>query len=142
MMRALVIDDDVNVGEAIQAILASQRFETVHAVRASSGIHALEQQGFDVVIVDLFLPGMSGLDTIYRIRQQAPDVPIIAMTGFRYRHRASNSTTDLLDLAKRRGATCHLQKPFTPSQLVDVIGASIERCRASEPASLEHELQP
>jgi DNA-binding response OmpR family regulator len=142
MMRALVIDDDVNVGEAIQAILASQRFETVHALRASSGIHALEQQNFDVVIVDLFLPGISGLDTIYRIRQQAPDVPIIAMTGFRYRHRVSNSTTDLLDLAKRRGATLHIQKPFTPSQLVDAIGASIERCRASQPASFERELQP
>jgi DNA-binding response OmpR family regulator len=141
-MRALVIDDDVNVGEAIQAILASQRSETVHALRASSGIHALEQQDFDVVIVDLFLPGMSGLDTIYRIRQHSPDVPIIAMTGFRYRHRASNSTTDLLDLAKRRGATFHIQKPFTPSQLVDAISASIERCRASGPASLAREFQP
>jgi len=141
-MWALVIDDDVNVGEAIQAILASQRFETVHALRASSGIHALEQRRFDVVIVDLFLPGMSGLDTIYRIRQQAPDVPIIAMTGFRYRHRASNSTTDLLDLAKRRGATIHIHKPFTPSQLVEAIGASLERRRAPEPASVERELQP
>jgi CheY-like chemotaxis protein len=142
MMRALVIDDDVNVGEAIQAILLSQRFETVHALRASSGIHALAQQAFDVVIVDLFLPGMSGLDTIHRIRQQAPDVPIVAMTGFRYRHRTSNSTTDLLDLAKRRGATLHIQKPFTPSQLVDAIAAGIEQRRAPEPASFERELQP
>ena len=70
MKRVLVIDDDVDVGAAIRMILASQRFETTLAYRAHSGIHALEGSSFDVVVVDIFMPGMDGLDTLKAIRSR------------------------------------------------------------------------
>jgi DNA-binding response OmpR family regulator len=123
-MRALVIDDDVNVGVAIQVILASQQFESELALRAHSGIQAFEQRDFDIVIVDLFLPGISGIDTIRQIRQRAPNVPILAMTGFRYR-LAPGSMTDLLDFAGRHGANSSVRKPFTPDQLIDAIARAL-----------------
>jgi CheY-like chemotaxis protein len=127
MTRILVIDDDACVSTAIQAILARHRCETVLASRAHAGIHAFQGSGFDVVIVDLFMPGMNGLDTIKQIRSGSA-VPIIAMSGFRLRN-SLDSNQDFLGMAMLRGATTCLRKPFSPPQLV----AAIDRSRA--PAS-------
>jgi CheY-like chemotaxis protein len=126
MMRALVIDDDVNVGAAIQAILSRHDYETVLAVRSHAGIHALEESRFDVVIVDIFMPGMSGLDAIEIIRQQAVGIPIVAMTGFRFRP-SKDPDMDFLTLAVARGATSCLRKPFAPGELLDAINSSLAR---------------
>jgi CheY-like chemotaxis protein len=120
--RILVIDDDACVSMAIQAILARRRCETVSASRAHAGIHALRTSEFDVVIVDLFMPGMSGLDTITRIRTES-QVPIIAMSGFGLRN-SRDAAQDYLGMAILRGATISLRKPFSPPQLIEAIGQS------------------
>src|ERR1700738_2433057 len=83
--RILVIDDDACVGTAIQAILSRHQCETVLASRAHAGIHTFRASEFDMVMIDLFMPGMNGLDTISRIRSVSA-VPIIAMSGFRLRN--------------------------------------------------------
>src|ERR1700676_213234 len=114
--RILVIDDDACVGTAIQAILTRRQCETALALRAHAGIHTFRASEFDVVIVDLFMPGMNGLDTITRIRGESA-VPIIAMSGFRLRN-SLESDQDFLAMAMRRGATSWLRKPFSPPQLV------------------------
>jgi DNA-binding NtrC family response regulator len=126
MRRVLVIDDDANIGAAIQAILASENFETKLAFRAHSGIHALELSDFDIVVVDIFMPGMDGLDTIERIKQQAPNIPIVAMTGFRFR-----ASMDFLGQAMQRGATSSVRKPFTPQQFINAINTSLTKSRAA-----------
>jgi CheY-like chemotaxis protein len=122
-IRILVIDDDASVCTAIQAIMARRQCETVIASRAHAGIHTCQASEFDVVIVDLFMPGMNGLDTITRIRSESA-VPIIAMSGFRLRN-SLDSNQDFLGMAMLRGATASLRKPFSPPQLV----AAIERSR-------------
>jgi CheY-like chemotaxis protein len=119
--RVLVIDDDASVCAAIQAILARYRCETVIASRAFDGITALQRSTFDVVMVDIFMPGLNGLDTIEHIRRESP-TPIIAMSGFRLRNSAGS--VDHLGLAARRGATLCMRKPFTPVQLMEAIEAS------------------
>jgi DNA-binding response OmpR family regulator len=121
--RILVIDDDANVSKAIQAILSRRQFETVIASRAHAGIHAFQAFGFDVVMVDLFMPGMNGFDTIARIRSESA-VPIIAMSGFRLRN-SLDADHEYLDTAILRGATISLRKPFSPPQLI----AAIDRSR-------------
>jgi len=120
MMRALVIDDDDNVGVAIQAILSRHGVEAVLSARAHAGLRALTQSTFDVVVIDLFLPGMSGLDTIREIRRAAPAMPIVAMTGFKLRP-AATPDIDFLAEAVQRGATACVRKPFTPDQLLTAI---------------------
>jgi DNA-binding response OmpR family regulator len=130
-MRALVIDDDANVGAAIRAILSRHDYETVLAARSHAGIHALEDSRFDVVIVDIFIPGMSGLDAIEIIRQKGLGMPIVAMTGFRFR-AAKNPDMDFLKLALQRGATCCVRKPFAPGELLDAINSSLARPAATK----------
>jgi CheY-like chemotaxis protein len=127
--RILVIDDDACIGAAVQAILARHQCETVTAARSCAGIQALQRSRFDVVMVDIFMPGLSGLDTIEHIRRDSP-IPIIAMSGFRL--RSSPEAVDCLDLARRRGATLCMRKPFHPTQLIEAIKWS-----RSLPGSLE-----
>jgi DNA-binding response OmpR family regulator len=120
--RILVIDDDASVSAAIKAILTRHQCETVLASRAHAGIHTFQASGFDVVMVDLFMPGMNGLDTITRIRSESA-VPIIAMSGFRFRN-SLDPDQDYLGMAILRGATISLRKPFSPPQLVAAIDQS------------------
>jgi CheY-like chemotaxis protein len=128
--RILVIDDDACVSTAIQAILARRHCETVLASRAHAGIHALQAAEFDVVMVDLFMPGMNGLDTITRIRSKSA-VPIIAMSGFRLRN-SLDPDQDFLGMAMLRGATISLRKPFSPPQLVAAIDRSLGLASSTE----------
>jgi CheY-like chemotaxis protein len=121
--RILVIDDDACVGAAIQAILVRRQYETVLVSRAHAGIHALFTLGFDVVMIDLFMPGMNGLDTIERIRSGST-VPIIAMSGFSLRN-SMDADQDFLGMALLRGATVSLRKPFSPPQLVAAINRGL-----------------
>jgi CheY-like chemotaxis protein len=122
-MRVLVIDDDENVSAAIRAILSLQHCSTVLASRAHAGIYAFQQSFFDVVMVDLFMPGLNGFETITRIREQSL-VPIIAISGFTLRN-SPKSKDDLLGVALQRGATVCLRKPFNPAQLTQAIERSL-----------------
>jgi DNA-binding response OmpR family regulator len=116
--KILVIDDDACVGAAIQAVLARRRCDTILAARAIAGIHALERYAFDVVMIDIFMPGLNGIDTIRHIRRDS-QIPIIAMSGFRL--RSSRDVVDYLEMATRSGANLCMHKPFQPMQLIEAI---------------------
>ena len=118
--RVLVIDDDACVSAAIRTILAGRRCETAITSRAYAGIRALQRSIFDVVLLDLFMPGLNGLDVIEHIRRGSA-IPIIAMSGFRLRN---SSDDDYLGMAAQRGATLCMRKPFKPAQLIDAIERS------------------
>jgi CheY-like chemotaxis protein len=121
-LRILVIDDDDCVGAAIRSTLARHKSETELASRACVGIQALESSRFDVVLVDVFMPGMSGLDAIAHIRRGSP-IPIIAMSGFRL--RSSLNSVDYLGMAMQCGASAYLCKPFAPKQLIEAVDRSL-----------------
>jgi DNA-binding response OmpR family regulator len=116
--RVLVIDDDFCVGAAIGAILAGCNYETIQESRAYAGIQTLRQSSFDVVMIDIFLPGLSGLDAIGYVRRDS-SIPIIAMSGFRL--RSSVDAVDYLEMAAQRGATLCMRKPFRPAELIEAV---------------------
>jgi CheY-like chemotaxis protein len=120
--RILVIDDDDSVGAAIKITLTRHGCAIELAPRACAGIEALGQSRFDAVLVDLFMPGMSGLDAISHIRLRSA-IPIIAMSGFRLRD--SGNSVDYLGMAAQRGASACIRKPFTPQQLIEAIDRSL-----------------
>jgi DNA-binding response OmpR family regulator len=123
IVRVLVIDDDASVGAAIQMILGREGYDTVHAPDADVGIKAFESSSFDLVIVDLFMPGMNGLEIITEFRQRAPMLPILAMSGFRFRD-SMDPGLDFLGMAASAGATVCLRKPFSQQQLMEAVHAS------------------
>ncbi len=124
LARVLVVEDDPSVGAAIQMMLDREGCETVHAPDADIGMRAFESSRFDLAIVDIFIPGGNGLTIIARFRERAPAVPILAMSGFRFRD-SMNPSLDFLDLAARAGAAVCLRKPFAPQQLKAAVHASL-----------------
>jgi DNA-binding response OmpR family regulator len=124
-MRALIIEDDPSVGAAIQMILGREGFDAVHAPEAETGIQLFESSSFNLVIVDIFMPGMDGLKTIAEFRNRAPTIPILAISGFRFREPMDRGL-DFLGMADEAGATFCLRKPFTSGQLITAVRASLD----------------
>lgn len=122
MTRVLVIDDDRSVSAAIQMMLSGQGCDTVIARDAHAGIEAFEASSFDVVMIDIFMPGTDGLKAIKDLRARAPAVPIVAMSGFRFRG-SMGPGADVLGMAAELGATSCLRKPFASQQLMAAINS-------------------
>jgi CheY-like chemotaxis protein len=116
MSRVLVVDDDKSVASAIQALLESEGFDVVVARDGRAGLLALESGTFDLLIVDIFMPNMDGLEAIKTFKRLAPEVPIIAMSGFTFAESGSGAP-DFLSMATKLGAAHSLRKPFRPKEL-------------------------
>ena len=125
MIRILVIEDDASVATAILMMLAREGYEAVHATDGGAGMEVFESSRFDLVMVDIFMRGVNGLTTIARFRQRAPAVPILAMSGFRFRD-SMHPDLDFLELAAKAGAAVCLRKPFTLRQLQAAVRASLD----------------
>lgn len=124
MVRVLVVDDDPSICAAMRTWLECRGYDVVHADGPIPGLDVLEQAKFDVMIVDIFMPGMYGFESIRAFHQRAPNVPLIAISGLMFRDHLTPAP-DFLRMATSLGATCCLRKPFTPSQLVDAIETSL-----------------
>jgi CheY-like chemotaxis protein len=143
MARILVIDDEIAVRNTIRLILEHRGHHVVVAEGGQRGVDAIEAYAFDAVIVDIFMPGLDGFQTIRILRRSAPRVAIIAISGYAFR-QASWPVPDLLKMASDLGATRCLRKPFRTRELIEVVetccGAPLcgqEVARASEVFALE-----
>lgn len=124
MTRVLVVDDDRAVGTTIRTVLEVAGFEVVHVLDCMSGLAAMEKADFQVIMVDLFMPGIDGLETIKRFRERDVAVPIIAISGFMPRD-GHDPAPDFLGMATKLGATRSLPKPFRPRELLHVVDACL-----------------
>ena len=126
MARILVIDDDEAVREATAMVLEGERFEVVAVADGKSGIEAVRAGAFDLVIVDLFMPGFDGLQTTKAIRRLNPRVPIIAASGFMLGSRCPEMP-NFDAMATEVGASSTLYKPFQPAALLQAIEEAFKR---------------
>jgi CheY-like chemotaxis protein len=120
----LVIDDDRAVLSTIKLLLerAAHAVEAVDNSRA--GLRLLEIQGFDLLIVDIFMPGMDGFETMRLVHQSRPEMPVIVISGQQFRS-ASEQEPDFLYMATKLGAVSSLQKPFRPHELLAAVAKSL-----------------
>jgi DNA-binding NtrC family response regulator len=130
----LVIDDDRAVLSTVKLLLE----RAAHAVEAvdnsQAGLRLLEAQGFDLLIVDIFMPGMDGFETMRLVHQSRPEMPVIVMSGQQFRS-ASERGPDFLHMATKLGAISSLQKPFRPQELLAAVAKSLsDSLQSSRPA--------
>jgi DNA-binding response OmpR family regulator len=125
MTRVLLVEDDPSVGAAIRMILNHEGCDTVHALDATIGMRAFESSRFDLAIVDIFMPEIDGLKAIAGFRRRSPTMPILAISGFRFRD-SMGPGMDFLVMAAEAGAAVCLRKPFAPRQLMAAVHASLE----------------
>jgi DNA-binding NtrC family response regulator len=120
MRRILVVDDDPHICLAIRAWLKRYGFKVAIADGGATGLVALDNSTFDLMIVDIFMPHMRGFESIRVFHDHAPAVPLIAISGYAFSNLEASSP-DFLRMAIKLGATRCLRKPFRPTTLLSVI---------------------
>ncbi len=127
--RILLIEDDPGIADTLQRALAGEGHQVDLENRGDTGLERAEREAFDVVITDLKLPGISGLEIVRRMHAARPRLPIILITAF--------GTTDTAIEATKFGAFDYVLKPFDYAQMLDLVGKAAESSRRmSEPVAL------
>ena len=125
LAKILIVDDDSAVQATIKLLLERAGHSVVAASDGRSGLEIFESGEFDLLFLDIFMPGMDGLETMRRVHQQQPLVPIIVISG-RPIPQDSGSAPDFLAIATKLGAVSSLQKPFRPAALLAAVANSLE----------------
>jgi DNA-binding response OmpR family regulator len=133
--RILVIDDDNTVVTAIRAVLLRSGFEVITAPGGKSALKAVEVYAFDLVIVDMVMEELDGLETVRLLHEVAPRVPVIAVSGFMFKPGVA-ATSDFVGLAARLGIAYCLHKPFRPDELLSAVKACIGDATCEGPPAL------
>ncbi len=121
-LNVLVIDDDESHASLVSRVVRKNGYVVSVAHSAEDGIAKFEEQGFDLVITDIFMEGMGGIAGIDNIRKAHPDVLIIAMSaGY-----SDMSATAALDFAHQVGADAVLPKPFALADLRETVSQLLE----------------
>ena len=124
MASILVIDDDRAVLATIKMLLERAEHSIEAVDNSHAGLKLLGTRAFDLLIVDIFMPGMDGFETMRQVHQLRPEMPVIVISGQQFR-LASERQPDFLHMATRLGAVSSLQKPFKPSELLAVVNGSL-----------------
>jgi DNA-binding NtrC family response regulator len=116
--RILVVDDEKNIRLMLTQALASEKTIVDTAVNGEEALEKIAQTSYDLVLLDLRLPGMNGLDVLREIRESHESLPVILLTA----HGTVESAVE----AMRVGAVNFLQKPFAPRELREAVEAALE----------------
>ena len=129
--RILIVDDDDWIRDILERILIRHHYQVFTAPSAEIAWEMLRFAPFDLIISDMMMSGMNGLDLITRVSQAYPHIPIILITA--------HSDTDLMRMAIRCGAADFLAKPFSIEDIPLVIERNLERHAIRSAVSKQHE---
>jgi CheY-like chemotaxis protein len=121
--RILIVDDEPAVQATIRLLLERVGHSVAGARDGDKGLALFEAKDFDLVLLDIFMPGMDGLEMMRRVHQQQPRTPIIVISG---NPTGSEAGTDFPNMATRLGAVRSLQKPFRPAALLAAVADCLE----------------
>lgn len=130
MARILIVDDDTAVRTTIKLLLERAGHSVAAAGDGRSGLAQFETGEFDLLFLDIFMPGMDGIETMRRVHQQRPLVPVIVISGNPVLSD-SGQMPDFLTMATKLGAVSSLQKPFKPAALIEAVDQCLEAARRS-----------
>jgi len=132
--RILVIDDEPGIGLSCRRILEPEGHEVASFVDSQAGLQAALSGEFDLVIVDLMMPGLSGMEILKSIKGAGVSAEVVIITGY--------STVESAVEAMKEGAADYLSKPFTPNELKMVLGKVFARSALiRENVALRQELE-
>lgn len=113
MPRVLIIDDQKDVRAMVAIVLRVNRYEVVEADSGAAGVKAFTEVGFDAAIVDIFLGDTSGVEVITTLRELAPSLPVVAVSGM--------TALDFTEQSPHLASVVCLQKPFRPNDLLQAL---------------------
>lgn len=107
--KVLVIDDEEVVRRSVTRALDGERWQVEQAANGANGLRALDRQPYDVVLLDLRMPGMDGVEVLDHIKQRWPETEVIVITGY--------PAIDTAKQAMQLGAYDYLAKPVGPDEV-------------------------
>ena len=115
--RILVVDDEQIVRMSCERALVPKGYEVVLADHAQAGLEILGSEKIDLVLTDLKMPGMDGLEFLKAVKETWPQVAVVMITGYQ--------TIDTAVKSIKLGAYDYINKPFTPAQLNEVVARAL-----------------
>ena len=113
MKKILIIDDEAIIRMSCERSLQAEGFSTGVASGGREGLEMIEKEKYDVVLLDLKMPDMDGMEVLSNIKSSWPDIHVIMISGY--------STVDTAVQALRCGAVNFIQKPFSPDTIISAI---------------------
>ena len=114
----LVVDDEIEIREGLEALLTSESFEVTLAETGEAGLQRLEDRPFDLMLLDVSLPDRNGLELLREIRRRDPQLSIILITAF--------GSIDMARAAFKGGAQDYITKPWSNDELIAQVSLAIE----------------
>ena len=113
----LIVDDETTIIESLEGILSDDGFEVIHAFNGYEALKKIETQSPDIVLLDIWMPGMDGIETLKEIKKIAPSLPVVMITG----HGTIESAVD----ATKSGAYDFLEKPLSIDKVMVTINNAL-----------------
>lgn len=127
--RVLVVDDEDRVRTACRRVLETEGYDICEAADGALGLEAITREKPDVVLVDLMMPNMTGLQLLAQARRTQPDLAVVVITGY--------ATLDKAVEAMKEGADDFLAKPFKPRDLRIVVERALKKVRTLQDMAIE-----
>ena len=121
MTEIMVVDDDQDLRESMAEVLEGAGFSVTLAWRGEEALEHLARKNFDLILLDLVMPCLGGLELLGRIRDKAPRLPVIMITAF--------ASIDNAVAAMQQGASDYVTKPFRIDGLLASVGRVLEEAR-------------
>jgi DNA-binding response OmpR family regulator len=134
--KILVVDDSPQISKALSDLLSASGYSVRTAPSAERALQILETATFDLIITDLKMTGMTGIDLAKQVLQKAPGLPVVILTGF--------GDMDSVINALRLGVADYLKKPFSIDEVMSVVEREITKSkgRAAAPVSAKPTEKP
>jgi two-component system, NtrC family, nitrogen regulation response regulator NtrX len=113
----LIVDDETSIIESLEGILSDDGFEVIHAFNGYEALKKIETDSPDIVLLDIWMPGMDGIETLRAIKKKFPNIPVVMITG----HGTIESAVD----ATKSGAYDFLEKPLSIDKVMVTINNAL-----------------
>jgi len=113
----LIVDDESTIIDSLEGILSDDGFEVIHAFNGYEALKKIDSHSPDIVLLDIWMPGMDGIDTLKEIKQNHPSLPVVMITG----HGSIESAVD----ATKSGAFDFLEKPLSIDKVILTINNAL-----------------
>ncbi|MCP4114623.1 MAG: sigma-54-dependent Fis family transcriptional regulator [Desulfobacteraceae bacterium] len=120
----LIVDDEASIIESLEGILSDDGFEVSHAFNGYEALKKIEAESPDIVLLDIWMPGIDGIETLKEIKKQFPNLPVVMITG----HGTIESAVD----ATKSGAFDFLEKPLSIDRVIVTINNALNFRRLEE----------
>src|SRR5271157_2547933 len=120
----LVVDDELEIREGLELLLASEGYGVTSAATGEAGLARLEEQPFDLLLLDVSLPDRNGIDLLKEIRRRDPHLSVVLITAY--------GSIDMARTAFKSGALDYITKPWSNDELLAQVAQAVEARKLRE----------